>query len=86
MSKELQCPVVDLGSDDPSRYKRMLDMMRDAGADHAWTSMVPTGEISCWVIGRSVVLVQRIGDSVDVYTNNYTPNTWVEIESWLKTL
>lgn len=86
MDKELQCPIVDIFSNDPSRYKLMLDSMRDAGADHVWTSMVPTGELSCWVIGRSVVFVQRVGDGVDLYTNNYTPRTFKDIESWLKTL
>ena len=78
--------IVDALSDDPTRYKRMLDLLRDAGADHAWTSTTPPGELACWVIGRSVVLVQRLGDSVEIYTNTYTPSTWAEIEDWLKTL
>jgi hypothetical protein len=78
--------VMDALSDDPTRYKRMLDLLRDAGADHAWTSSVPTGELACWTIGRSVVLVQRLGDSVEVYTNSETPSTWEGLAVWLETL
>jgi hypothetical protein len=86
MSKEnSECPV-DLNRDDPARYKRMLDLVRDAGANHAWTSDVPTGDLSCWILGGTVLLVQRIGDSVEVYTNSSTPNTWEETEEWLSTL
>ena len=86
MSEQQEECVVDLTSDDPSRYKRMLDLVRDAGADHAWTAEVVTGELSCWTIGNAVIFVQRIGDSVEVYSNAHTPRTWVETEDWLKTL
>ncbi len=86
MSEEATCQVVDLNSDDPARYKRMLDLMRDAGADHAWTAQVVTGELSCWTIGNSVVFVQRIGDSVEVYSNNQAPRTWEGTAEWLRTL
>jgi hypothetical protein len=86
MSEEnMECPV-DLTRDDPTRYKRMLDVVREAGGAHAWTTEVHTGELSCWILGSSVIFVQRIGDSVEVYTNTATPNTWDEIEEWLKTL
>jgi hypothetical protein len=85
MTEEHQCPV-DLGSDDPSRYKRMLDLVRESGAIHAWSAQIVTGELSCWTRERHVIFVQRIGDSVEVYTNENTPNTWEEIEQWLKTL
>lgn len=78
--------IMDALSDDATRYKRMLDLLRDAGGDHAWTTQSPPGEISCWTIGRSVVFVQRLGNSVEVYTNSMTPSTWVEIEDWLGTL
>lgn len=86
MNEENTDCVVDLNSDDPSRYKRMLDLVRDVGGNHAWTSQVPTGELSCWTIGDTVVFVQRICDSVEVYSNAHTPRTWIETEDWLKTL
>jgi hypothetical protein len=81
-----ECPVVDLGRDDPTRYKRMLDLVRESGANFAWSSMVPTGELSCWTRDRYVIFVQRIGNSVEVYTNETAPRTWEEVEEWLKTL
>ena len=79
------CPV-DLTRDDPTRYKRMLDLIREAGGNHAWNTQVVTGELSCWTMNRAVIFVQRIGDSVEVYTNSVTPDTWAEIEDWLGTL
>jgi hypothetical protein len=80
------CPVVDLNRDDPTRYKRMMDLVRDSGARHAWAAMVPTGELSCWTRDKYVIFVQRIGDSVEVYTNETAPRTWEEVADWLKTL
>ena len=60
---------LDRQLNDPARYKRMCDIVRDAGGDHAWTSQVPTGELSCWIVGKAVILVQRIGDGVEMYSN-----------------
>ena len=78
-----ECPV--LTGNDPTRYKKMLDLLRDAGADHAWTSNVLTGDLSCWTIGTHVVLVQHIGSGVEVYSND-SPRAWSDMPEWLEAL
>ena len=86
MTEENTGCVVDLTRNDPARYKRMMDLVRNAGGNHAWTRVTPAGDMSCWTLGRTVLLVQQIGNSVEVYTNSVTPNTWEDIETWLGTL
>ena len=78
-----ECPV--LAGDDPARYKKMLDILREAGADHAWTTKVPTGNLSAWIVGHHVVLVQHVGSGVDVYCND-SPSAWSDMPDWLASL
>lgn len=79
MSKE----PLSLMSDDTSRYYKACAIARESGFDQVWHAEVPTGRLSCWSRHAVVLLIQQLGDGVEIFTNQETPRDFAGIAEWL---
>ena len=73
----------DWMSRDDARYTRVCNMLREAGFTALWLDRIETGALSCWGRSKTTLLVQQLGDGVEIYSNADTPRTFEDIAEWL---
>ena len=64
-------------------YYHACAIARRSGFESTWSGEVPTGKISCWTRHTITLLIQQLGEDVEIYTNQETPDSFAGISEWL---